>query len=79
MVKIYSTTHCPYCKLAKDYFSKKEVQFEEVNVETDDEALAEMVKKSGQLGVPVIDVNGSIIVGFDRIEIDKALDQGSNK
>lgn len=76
MVKIYSTTHCPYCKMAKDYFSKNEIEFREFNVEGDDEALAEMVKKSGQMGVPVIDIDGTIIVGFDRQAIEHAL---SNK
>lgn len=73
MVKIYSTTHCPYCKMAKEYFAKNNVEFQDFNVEADDEALAEMVKKSGQLGVPVIDINGDIIVGFDRQSIEHAL------
>ncbi len=73
MVKIYSTTHCPYCKMAKDYFTKTNVEFKDFNVEADDEALAEMVKKSGQMGVPVIDINGTIIVGFDRQAIEHAL------
>jgi len=73
MVKIYSTTHCPYCKMAKDYFNKNNVEFKDYNVETDDEALAEMVKKSGQLGVPVIDINGDIIIGFDRQAIEHTL------
>jgi len=73
MVKIYSTVHCPYCKMAKDYFNKNNVEFKDYNIETDDEALAEMVKKSGQLGVPVIDINGDIIIGFDRQAIEHAL------
>jgi glutaredoxin-like YruB-family protein len=73
MVKIYSTTHCPYCKMAKDYFNKNSIEFKEFNVEADDEALAEMVKKSGQLGVPVIDIGGTIIIGFDRQAIEHAL------
>jgi len=73
MVKIYSTIHCPYCKMAKDYFAKNSVEFKDYNVETDDDVLAEMVKKSGQLGVPVIDINGTIIVGFDRQAIEHAL------
>ena len=73
MVKIYSTIHCPYCKMAKDYFAKNSVEFKDYNVEADDDVLAEMVKKSGQLGVPVIDINGTIIVGFDRQAIEHAL------
>jgi glutaredoxin len=59
--------------MAKDYFNKNNVEFKDYNIETDDEALAEMVKKSGQLGVPVIDINGDIIIGFDRQAIEHAL------
>jgi len=59
--------------MAKDYFTKTNVEFKDYNVESDDEALAEMVKKSGQMGVPVIDINGTIIVGFDRQAIEHAL------
>jgi glutaredoxin-like YruB-family protein len=77
MVKIYSTTYCPYCKMAKEYFAKKGVSFQDFNVEDDEEALAEMVRKSGQMGVPVIDIDGTIIVGFDRQAIDEALEKAS--
>ncbi len=73
MIKIYSTTHCPYCKMAKDYFDKNKVEYKDYNVEADEEALADMVKKSGQMGVPVIDIDGTIIVGFDRGAIDHVL------
>ncbi|BCX15950.1 MAG: NrdH-redoxin [Candidatus Parcubacteria bacterium] len=74
MVKIYTTTYCPYCKMAKEYFTKKNVAFEEYNVENDEKALEEMVRKSGQMGVPVIEINGTIIIGFDREAIDEALE-----
>jgi len=74
MVKIYTTTYCPYCKMAKEYFAKKNVAFEEYNVENDEKALEEMVRKSGQMGVPVIEINGTIIIGFDREAIDEALE-----
>ncbi|KKS82168.1 MAG: Glutaredoxin-like protein, YruB-family [Candidatus Wolfebacteria bacterium GW2011_GWC1_43_10] len=77
MIKIYSTTHCPYCKMAKDYFTKNSVAFEEYNVENDEKALEEMVKKSGQMGVPVIDIDGVIVVGFDRHAIEHALGNSS--
>lgn len=73
MVTIYSTTHCPYCKMAKDYLNKNNVEYKDVNVEMDDEAAAEMIRKSGQTGVPVIDANGTIIIGFDREAINQAL------
>ncbi len=65
-VKIYSTPTCVYCKMAKDFFHKNQVQYEEYNVAEDEKAREEMVNKSRQLGVPVIDVDGQIIVGFDK-------------
>lgn len=72
-VKIYTTTHCPYCVMAKDFFKKNSVEYEEVNVESDQKAAEEMIEKSGQMGVPVIDINGQIIVGFNRPAIERAL------
>ena len=73
MVTIYSTTWCGFCKMAKEYFKAKNVEFEEFNIETDADRQKEMIDKSGQMGVPVIDINGTIIVGFDRPQIDAAL------
>lgn len=72
-VKIYTTTHCPYCVMAKEFFKKNNVKYEEVNVELDEKAAEEMIEKSGQMGVPVIDVDGQIIVGFNRPALEKAL------
>ena len=72
-VKIYTTNHCPYCNMAKDYFKKNDVKYTEINVEQDEKAAEEMIEKSGQMGVPVIDVNGQIIVGFNKPAIEKAL------
>lgn len=65
-VEIYSTPVCKYCNLAKDFFKKNSVAYTEYNVATDQAKRAEMVEKSGQLGVPVIDVGGDIVVGFDE-------------
>lgn len=73
MIKVYSTTHCPYCKMAKDYLAQNNVEYKDINVEQDDEAAAEMIRVSGQMGVPVLDINGTVIVGFDRTAIDDAL------
>ncbi|OGY68243.1 MAG: NrdH-redoxin [Candidatus Harrisonbacteria bacterium RIFOXYA1_FULL_48_8] len=73
-VKIYSTPTCVYCKMAKDFFQKHNVKYEEFNVAEDEKARAEMVQKSQQLGVPVIDIDGKIIVGFSESELKKALD-----
>ena len=72
-VKVYSTSSCPWCTVAKNYLSQKNVKFEDVDVNRDREAAMEMVRKSGQRGVPVLDINGSIIVGFDQTAIDNAL------
>ncbi len=72
-VRIYTTTNCPYCNMAKEFFTKNNVKYEEVNVENDQKAATEMIEKSGQMGVPVIDVDGKIIVGFDRPALERAL------
>ena len=72
-VKIYTTNHCPYCVMAKEFFKKNDVKYTEINVEEDEAAAEEMIEKSGQMGVPVIEINGEIIVGFNRNAIEKAL------
>jgi len=72
-VKVYSTPTCPYCTMAKKYLDSKNVQFEDVDVSKDTNAASEMVTKSGQRGVPVLDIDGSIIVGFDKDRIDSLL------
>lgn len=73
MVKIYTTPTCPYCVMAKEFFKKNNVSYEELDVAFDLAAREEMVKKSGQMGVPVIDVEDEIIVGFNRPELERAL------
>lgn len=72
-VIVYTTPTCPWCTRVKDYLKNKEVRFKEVNVAEDRNGAMEMVQKSGQRGVPVVDINGSIIVGFNQPEIDKLL------
>jgi glutaredoxin 3 len=74
-VIIYTTSFCPYCQAAKEYLTKKGVAYEEKNVEIDLKAQEEMIEKSGQLGVPVIDIDGKIIIGFSPEEIDRALEE----
>jgi len=73
VVKVYTTTLCPYCKMAKDFLKENKIKFEEVNLENNEQAVNEMIEKSGQTGVPVLDINGRIIVGFDVEGIKKAL------
>lgn len=70
---VYSTISCPWCHKAKEFLKEKGVAYKDVNVGADQEAANEMVEKSGQMGVPVIDIDGKIIVGFDKEELEKAL------
>ncbi len=72
-VKVYSTPTCPYCTMAKNYLKEKNVQFTDFDVSQDRQEAEEMVRKSGQMGVPVLDINGQIIIGFDKPRIDGAL------
>lgn len=72
-VTIYSTPTCPYCKMAKEWFGEKGVAYTEHDVASDQEKAEEMVKRSGQMGVPVIDIDGKIIVGFDKKAMAEAL------
>ena len=76
-VTVYSTPSCPWCVKAKDFLKENDIPFKEFNVAKDEKARKDMVDKSGQMGVPVLDVNGTIIVGFDREAIEAALEKGS--
>lgn len=69
-VKVYSTPSCPWCTVAKNYLSSRNVPFEDVDVSRNRDAAMEMIQKSGQRGVPVLDINGKIIIGFDKETID---------
>lgn len=72
-VVIYSTSTCPYCVLAKNYFDQNNIKYTEKDVSTNKEAAQEMVEKSSQNGVPVITIDDQVIVGFDKEAVDKAL------
>ncbi|HPE28897.1 MAG TPA: glutaredoxin domain-containing protein [Candidatus Mcinerneyibacteriales bacterium] len=72
-ITIYSTPTCTYCKMVKSYLEQKKIAFTDFDVSRDQAKAQEMVRKSGQMGVPVVDINGKIIVGFNKPEIDKAL------
>ena len=72
-VVIYTTPTCPWCKRAKEYFSQKSISYLEHNVAKDRDKANEMVQKSGQMGVPVITVDGEVIVGFNQSRLDKLL------
>jgi len=72
-VKVYSTPTCPWCIRAKQFLKENNVVFQDVDVSSDKQAADEMMQKTGQMGVPVIDIEGQIIVGFDKERIKQAL------
>lgn len=73
MVKIYSTPSCVYCKTLKEYLQAHNIEFQEIDVSKNEKDLQEMIKNSGQMGVPVVDIDGEVVVGFDKAKIDKLL------
>ena len=72
-VKVYSTPLCPWCKKLKAWLAENKVEFEEIDVSNNEAAAHEMIEKSGQMGVPVVDVDGIIITSFDIDALKKAL------
>ena len=72
-VIVFSTPTCSFCNMAKKYFREKGIKFKDVDVSRDPVAARDMVRRSGQQGVPVIDIGGKIVVGFDRPKIDRYL------
>jgi glutaredoxin-like YruB-family protein len=72
-VKIYTTPTCPWCKKTKEFLKENNVEYEEADVSSDQEAQKEMIDKSGQMGVPVLDIDGEIIVGYDVDKMKKVL------
>ncbi|OGN14425.1 MAG: NrdH-redoxin [Candidatus Yanofskybacteria bacterium RIFCSPHIGHO2_02_FULL_43_22] len=72
-IKIYTTPTCAYCKMAKDYFKSKGLEYTEFDVSKDMEKQKEMIDKTGQFGVPVIDIDGKIVTGFDKPKVASLL------
>ena len=72
-VTVYSTPACQWCRLTKEFFRENNVKFTDFNVAADSKARDEMLKKTGQLGVPVTDIDGKIVIGFDRKELGRLL------
>lgn len=73
-VTVYSTPTCSWCNRLKQYFKDNNIKFTDIDVSKDQRAAQEMVKKSGQQGVPQTDINGQIVIGFDKQKINKLLD-----
>ncbi|MEN9558672.1 MAG: hypothetical protein RL141_1041 [Candidatus Parcubacteria bacterium] len=72
-VKVYSTPTCPYCKLVKEFLTEQKIDYTDIDVSSSPSAANEMVKISGQMGVPVIDIDGQIIVGWNKGALEEAL------
>lgn len=72
-VIIYSTPTCGFCNMAKEYFKENDIEYEEIDVSQDQKAAEDMVKKSGQMGVPQIYIGETLIIGFDKDTIAKEL------
>ena len=72
-VKVYTTATCSWCKKTKEWLKDNKIEYEEFDVGTDKEKGKEMIDKSGQMGVPVLDINGTIIVGYDVDKMKQAL------
>jgi len=72
-VIVYSTPTCPYCHMVKNFLAQNNIPFEDIDVSFDQRAAQEMIQKSGQMGVPVIDIDGQIVVGFDKGRLKQIL------
>lgn len=72
-VVVYSTATCPYCIKVKEFLGENNIEFENIDISQNPSKAEELVQKSGQMGVPVLDIEGDIIVGFDKNAISKAL------
>lgn len=73
MVRVFSTSTCPFCVALKNFLKEHNIQFEDIDVSENEVAQKEMIEKSGQMGVPVVDIDGQIVVGFDQGKIKKLL------
>jgi len=78
-IKVYSTQTCPWCHRLKEYLDEKRIEYEDIDVSEDQEAANAMVEKSGHTGVPQIEINGKMIVGFDKESIDEELSKIKKK
>ncbi len=72
-VKVYSTPTCPYCKMAKKFLEDNAIEYQDLNVAEDKAAREEMIRKSGQMGVPVIEIDSELMLGFDQAQLKEKL------
>ncbi len=72
-VKVYTTPSCPWCAAVKQYLEERGIPYIEIDVSQDQQAALEMIEKSGQMGVPVVEIDGEIVIGFDKERLDYLL------
>ena len=72
-VKVYSTPTCPYCKMAKNFLEDNSIPYQDLNVAEDRIARDDIVRRSGQMGVTVIDIDGDLVLGFDQVQLKEKL------
>ena len=73
-IKVYTTAICPYCVTLKEFLKSKNIEFEEIDVSQNKKAVEQIFEKTGQLGVPVLEIDGQFVIGFDKEKICKILD-----
>ena len=73
-VRVYTTVACPYCYTLKEFLKERNVKFEDIDISKDEKVKDEIIKRSGAIGAPIIEVDGEIIIGFDKEKISKLLD-----
>ena len=73
-IKVYSAPSCPYCTMVKQFLKESNIAFEDIDVSVNQQAAQEMVDKTGQMGIPVVDIDGEIVIGFDQDKIKGLLD-----
>ncbi|KPJ56941.1 glutaredoxin [Parcubacteria bacterium DG_74_2] len=73
MIKVFSTPSCPYCVTLKMFLKEHNIEFEDIDVSENEKAKEEMIEKSGQMGVPVVEIDGKVIIGFDKEKVSKLL------
>jgi glutaredoxin-like YruB-family protein len=73
VVKVYSTSTCPWCKMAKSFLDKNGIRYQDLDVAADKQARDAMIKKSGQTGVPVLEIDSEIVIGFNQQQLKEKL------
>ncbi|MDP3052526.1 MAG: glutaredoxin family protein [bacterium] len=79
MIKIYTTPACVFCEMAKEFLKEKKIAYKEYDISRDEKAQKEMLEKSHQLAVPVFDIDGKILINFNRVQLEEAIKKQKSK